>query len=167
MNSTSQKSPNSVAADVAEATLRLIVTQPAPEGLEVRIKAKLCATPRSGSVLPWPKTPALGLNWMHGALARSAAAAAIVLVVVAGGWGVYSHVQPAASPKAMVMPHASAPGGFSSAGAMRTPNTLDGPVLSHSLTATPVASQGRRATAKAARRRASTLPASRHRKSAK
>jgi hypothetical protein len=75
---------------------------------------------------------------MHGTLARSAAAAAIVCVVVGGGWGVYSRVQPAQTPKAVAMPpRVAAPGGFSSAGAMRTPQTLDGPVLAHRMTAAP------------------------------
>jgi hypothetical protein len=35
------------------------------------------------------------------------------------------------------MPHASASGGFSGAGAMRTPQTLNGPVVAHPATAQP------------------------------
>lgn len=35
------------------------------------------------------------------------------------------------------MPRGSAPGGFSNAGAMRTPNTLNGPVLSQPVTVQP------------------------------
>jgi hypothetical protein len=46
-----------------------------------------------------------------------------------GGWGVYSRVQPAQSPKVIAMPQrVNTPGGFSNAGAMRTPQTLNGPV---------------------------------------
>ena len=60
---------------------------------------------------------------------RGAAAAAIVFVVVGGGWGVYLRVQPVQAPKVIAMPRVSAGGGFSSAGAMRTPQTLNGPVL--------------------------------------
>jgi hypothetical protein len=75
---------------------------------------------------------------MHGTLARSAAAAAIVAVVIGGGWGVYSRVQPAQPARAITVPlHTSAQSGFSSAGAMRTPQTLDGPVLAHRMTAAP------------------------------
>jgi hypothetical protein len=61
---------------------------------------------------------------------RSAAAAAIVFVVVGGGWGVYSRVQQPQAAKVITMPaRVAAPGGFSNAGAMRTPNTLNGPVV--------------------------------------
>ena len=60
---------------------------------------------------------------------RTAAAAAIVFVVAGGGWGVYTRVQ-------QVQPSqgdrrcprgCQRPDGFSSAGAMRTPETLPGP----------------------------------------
>ncbi|MGB7546973.1 MAG: hypothetical protein WBM14_04420, partial [Terracidiphilus sp.] len=69
------------------------------------------------------------------ATARGAAAAAIVFVVAGGGWGVYSRVQPAQATKVIAMPRVAAPSGFSSAGAMRTPQTLNGPVLAHPLSA--------------------------------
>jgi hypothetical protein len=61
---------------------------------------------------------------------RTAAAAAIVFVVAGGGWGVYTHVQNAQQgqpAKVIVMPRVLQPGGFSGAGAMRTPQTLPGP----------------------------------------
>jgi hypothetical protein len=58
---------------------------------------------------------------------RTAAAAAIVFVVAGGGWGVYTHVQHGQPGKVIVMPRAMQPGGFSGAGAMRTPQTLPGP----------------------------------------
>lgn len=110
-----------------EETLRLIASAPAPEGLEERVKAKLKAAPRQARVLSWPARTHRNSNWM-----RSAAAAAIVFVVVGGGWGVYSRVQTAAPARVIGMPpRVSAPGGFSSAGAMRTPQTLNGPVVTH------------------------------------
>lgn len=121
----------------AEATLRLIAGLPAPEGLEDRVKAALRAAPRTAQVLPWPSAPAPGQGWLGSALVRGAAAAAIVFVVAGGGWSVYSHVQPARTPNALAMPHMAAPGGFSSAGAMRTPQTLSGPVLKHPVTVAP------------------------------
>jgi hypothetical protein len=62
---------------------------------------------------------------------RSAAAAAIVFVVAGGGWGIYSRVQKPQSATVIVMPHPGAPGGFSNAGAMHTPKTLNGPVVAH------------------------------------
>ncbi|MGB6691985.1 MAG: hypothetical protein WBE76_29435 [Terracidiphilus sp.] len=106
----------------ADATLRLIAGLPAPEGLEDRVHARLRSAPRTGRVLEWPGTFRAESAWM-----RSAAAAAIAFVVVGGGWGVYSRVQPA---KVIAMPpHLASPGGFTNAGAMRTPQTLNRPVL--------------------------------------
>jgi hypothetical protein len=59
---------------------------------------------------------------------RTAAAAAIVFVVAGGGWGVYTRVEHNQPAKVIVMPaRMPAPGGFSGAGAMRTPLTLPGP----------------------------------------
>jgi hypothetical protein len=61
---------------------------------------------------------------------RTAAAAAIVFVVAGGGWGVYTHVQHGQNGqpgKVIVMSRTLQPGGFSGAGAMRTPQTLPGP----------------------------------------
>jgi hypothetical protein len=125
--------PRSNAAS-AEDTLRLIARLSAPAGLEDRLMAGLHSPPRRGRLLQWPAILHPGSSWM-----RSAAAAAIVLVVAGGGWGIYTRVQPAqpAQPaKLLVMPRAGAGSGFSSAGAMRTPQTLQGPVV-----AEPVASQ--------------------------
>ena len=114
--------------DAAESTLRLIASLPAPDGLEDRIQAALKAAPRPARILQWPSAFRPGGNWM-----RSAAAAAIVFVVAGGGWGVYSRVQPAqpSQPAHLLVmpPHAGAAAGFSSAGAMRTPQTLTGPVV--------------------------------------
>lgn len=124
----------------AEETLRLIARIPAPAGLEERVQAglraaRLSAAPGTGSrnarILSWPVHPRLESSWM-----RSAAAAAIVFVVVGGGWGVYSRVQPVQPARVIVLPpRVAAPGGFSSAGAMRTPQTLNGPVVTHPATA--------------------------------
>lgn len=109
----------------AEETLRLIASLPAPEGLELRVRAGLSTHSLPGRVLAWPKPIQTGGNWI-----RAAAAAAIVFVVAGGGWGVYSRVQPGPSAKVIVLPpRAQVPGGFSSAGAIRTPRTLSGPVL--------------------------------------
>jgi hypothetical protein len=126
----------------AEETLRLIASLPAPEGLEERVHAglraaRLSAAPgrvsKTARVLSWPVHARLESNWM-----RSAAAAAIVFVVVGGGWGVYSRVQPAQPVRTVVLPpRVAAPGGFSSAGAMRTPQTLNGPVVTHKATVAP------------------------------
>ncbi len=122
----------------AETSLRLIASLPAPAGLEDRVKAGLRVAPRTGQVLRWPSRAGMGGGWMQGKAMRAAAAAAIVFVVAGGGWGVYSRVQPAQSPKVIAMPQRMGvgigSGGFSSAGAMRTPQTLDGPVLAHPVT---------------------------------
>lgn len=123
------------AADSLEETLRLLAHAPVPEGLAERVQAALQNPPRAGRVLSWPRRLALENGWM-----RAAAAAAIVFVVAGGGWGVYSRVRPAGPTAGAVTapPRAVAPGGFSSAGAIRTPQTLNGPVLTHPLAPRPV-----------------------------
>jgi len=129
--STQYNSLNDANARSGEDTLRLIATLPVPGGLEDRIKSRLKSAPGSGRVLLWPSSLAIGAS----STVRSAAAAAIVFVVVGGGWGVYSHVKPAMESRVIVMPRQVEgnrdAGSFSSAGAMRTPQTLNGPVLTH------------------------------------
>ncbi len=119
--------PNSVApisiADAkqdAEATLRLIAALPSPEGLENRVIAGIRSAPRSGRIFSWPGVLNPAESWL-----RTAAAAAIVFVIVGGGWGVYSRVQPNSSAAAPPVTGA----GFSSAGAVRVPQTLPAPVV--------------------------------------
>jgi hypothetical protein len=119
-----------IVADSAEATLRLIANLPAPDGLPDRAIARVIAAletaPPTARVLRWPAV------WQPaGSFMRGAAAAAIVFVVAGGGWGIYTRIQPSQPARVIVMPpRIPAPGGFSSAGAMRTPQTLNGPVLS-------------------------------------
>ena len=109
----------------AEATLRLLANLPAPEGLEDRVMVSLKTAPRTARVLHWPSVLQPTGSWMRGA-----AAAAIVFVVAGGGWGVYTRVQPSQPARVLVMPaRAGAAAGFSSAGAMRTPQTLNGPFV--------------------------------------
>ena len=132
----------------AEETLRLIATLPAPAGLEDRIKSRLESAPRTGQVLHWPSAHKGGGGWVRSSTARAAAAAAIVFVVVGGGWGVYSRVQPPMQPRVIVMPpRVNGAGGFSSAGAMRTPQTLNGPVVTHQATDATVDDKSNGATA--------------------
>ena len=112
-----------------EETLRLIARLSAPVGLEDRIQAGLRVAPRTASrttlILAWPTALRLESAWL-----RTAAAAAIVAVVVGGGWVVSSRVQSAQPAQAITIPqHGGSQGGFSSAGAMRTPQTLNGPVV--------------------------------------
>lgn len=114
-------------AGAAEATLRLIARLPAPVGLEERVRAGLAARPRGGRVLAWPAVLSLESGWM-----RAAAAAAIMFVVAGGGWGVYSRMEQRQPPRVIVLaPRGPAQGGFASAGAVRTPQTLNGPVVAH------------------------------------
>ncbi|MGO9776171.1 MAG: hypothetical protein ACLQGT_15830 [Terracidiphilus sp.] len=125
----------------AEETLRLIARLSAPEGLEERVQTGLRAASHTTlgrvRILQWPVALRLDNAWMQSSLARMAAAAAIVAVVVGGGWGVISRVQPAQPARAIAIPpRASAQGSFSSAGAMRTPQTLNGPVVAQTATAT-------------------------------
>jgi hypothetical protein len=111
-----------------EATLHLVTHAPVPEGLEKRVNASLATTPRRGRMLEWPIAGAWVSGWM-----RAAAAAAIVVVVAGGGWGVFRHAQqhPPTKVVAMPAPQVTAPaaGGFSSAGAVRTPQTVKGPAV--------------------------------------
>jgi len=121
-----------IVADQVEATLRLIARLPAPDGLEDRVVAGLKTAPRTARVLHWPAVLRPTGTWMRGA-----AAAAIVFVVAGGGWGIYTRVQPTQPARVIAMPpRVGAGGGFSNAGAMRTPQTLNGPVI-----ANPVAAQ--------------------------
>ena len=108
----------------AEATLRLIACLPVPKDLEERLMDGLRSAHRRGRILHWPS-----LLHPTGSWVRGAAAAAIVFVVAGGGWGIYTRVQPGQPAKVIVMPRAGAGSGFSSAGAMRTPQTVKGPVI--------------------------------------
>jgi hypothetical protein len=140
---------NSTAPSAAEETLRLIAHLPAPEGIEDRVLAGLLSRPRTGRILAWPALPRLESNWM-----RSAAAAAIVFVVAGGGWGIYSRVQQPQTARVFALPpRVAAPSGFSSAGAMRTPQTLNGPLLAHPVTAQPAQAKTPARTAKKRMRR--------------
>jgi hypothetical protein len=116
-----------------EDTLRLIASLPAPEGLADRVQNGLRHAPPTARVLDWrnPLRPSGG--WMQSTMARGAAAAAIVCVVAGGGWRIYSRVQPVPAAKVVAIPPRVTPGrnGFSQAGAKRVPQTLDGPVLTH------------------------------------
>ena len=120
--------------NAAEATLRLIATLPAPQGLEERVIAGMQSAPRPARVLYWPGTVSsrgalVQRGWIRGGWMRGAAAAAIVFAVAGGGWGIYTRVQPSQPGKMLVMPRSGVPGGFSGAGAIRTPETLHGPVV--------------------------------------
>jgi hypothetical protein len=118
-----------------EAVLRQIAQVPAPPGLEERMQACLRQAPRRESL--WQRC-AVALfgdllresDWLHSGAMRAAAAVAVAAVVLGGGWGVTAHLGPAAFPQnARQGPVLTAPGGFSSAGAIRTPQTLQGPVV--------------------------------------
>jgi hypothetical protein len=140
-------------ASSVHTTLRSIAELPPPLGLEDRLHASLRAElhgrPRFGmpkaQVLAWPAPHSAQTCWLHSSLLRAAAAAAIVAIVLGGGWGIVSRFQPATTAKGAPLPNrAVGPGGFSSAGAMRTPQTLHGPVVlpgmapAHTLSGVPV-----------------------------
>jgi hypothetical protein len=134
----------------AEETLRVVAGLPAPAGLEDRVRAALhlasidfagledsqrpengsgesgAGIDRRGRVLAWPAALKPQTSWM-----RTAAAAAIVFVVAGGGWGVYTRVEQNRPARILVMPpRIGASGGFSGAGAVRTPQTLTRPTVS-------------------------------------
>ena len=120
----------------AEETLRLIASLPAPDGLADRVQAKLRSEPRAFSLgRPLTLTPG---GWMYSPVLRGAAAAAIVCLVAGGGWRIYSHIQLAPiGPSSVAPARIGTGGGFSSAGAMRTPDNLNGPVLTHAIVPKP------------------------------
>jgi hypothetical protein len=116
-------------------TLRLIARLSPPEGLAERVQDGLrtATAPNKARILAWPTALRLDSAWM-----RSAAAAAIVAVVIGGSWRVYSRVQSIEPTRAITVPlHLSTQGGFSSAGAMRTPQTLNGPIVAPSIVVHP------------------------------
>ena len=132
-----RETDNSIVQD-AEATLRLVASLPAPAGLEDRVRAALASAAqkhKSGRVLAWPAgSGGAGNAWL-----RSAAAAAVVFVIAGGGWSVYSRVQPWQPVRVTPLPMSGgAQGGFGGAGAMRTPQTLNGPVITHAVKGAPV-----------------------------
>ena len=123
-NGTVSRAPHGGTLGEVDATLRMIAKAPVPPGLEDRVVAGVLAAPRTGRVLAWPHPRRVG-NWM-----RNTAAAAIVLAVGGGGWGIYSHVQPKEQTGAIAAPRVVVqPGAFSSAGVIRRPQTVNGPVL--------------------------------------
>jgi hypothetical protein len=115
----------------AEETLRLVAKLPALNGLAERVQARLAATPPRTSLLG---SSGFSLNgWMLTPVLRGCAAAAIVLLVTGGGFAILSRVQPSPSAKAVEQPaRIGNSGSFSTGGAMRTPDTLKGPVLAPS-----------------------------------
>jgi len=139
---------DSSASDASlDSTLRLIARLTPPAGLEDRIHAGLqaelqasrfrVASPK-GRVLVWPASQPAAVSWFHSRPARTAAAMAIVAVVLGGGWGIASRVKPTTTAGGPALPNrAAGPGGFSSAGAMRTPQTLHGPVVVPGLVQSP------------------------------
>jgi hypothetical protein len=160
---TNPHNPNSskFANGSAEETLRIVASLPAPAGLEDRVHTTLrdahhrnlrpgmdgAEADRRGRVLAWPTALKPQSSWM-----RTAAAAAIVFVVVGGGWGVYTRVEQNLPAKVLIMPpRVGAQGGFSSAGAIRTPQTIPGPVAPQ----TPQAKAAKKSSAKAAPQAAS------------
>lgn len=130
MNSPTKNDPGSAAISPAEETLRLIARLPVPEALVSRVQAGLRARQMQAAEQSRWSRPWWLHRWIDSTALRAAAAAIIVAIVAGGGWQIYSHVQPAQEPEAVTVPaRVGNGGGFSSAGAMRTPDTLKGPVL--------------------------------------
>lgn len=133
MNSERKNEFSSGPISAAEESLRLIAKLPAPEGLVDRVQQSLRRAPRRARVFEWPST------YRYAVAMRGAAAAAIVLMVAGGGWSIYSHVQPLPAGPVVVAPARIGGNGFSSAGAMRKPDSPSGPVLTHAVTPPAVA----------------------------
>lgn len=132
-----------------EETLRLIARAPVPAGLKERVHAALMeAAPHPaarGNVVEWPAAIAPSAFWAASGWMRAAAAAAIVVAVAGGGWGVYQRVERPTA-KVIVMPAAqpATSGAFSSAGAIRTPQTVKGLVVVQPVTKTTGKKQARK-----------------------
>lgn len=155
---TSLSGAEAAARQELDETLRLLAQAPAPPGLEERVHAALQrVAPRQSRVLAWPGALEPSSFVASSGWLRAAAAAAIVCVVAGGGWGVYLHVQHPVS-RMLVIPEvrpATAPAGFSSAGAMRTPPTVKGPLVVQ-----PAPAARKKARKKAAAKPAAQQPAS-------
>lgn len=181
---TGQKPANRASAEF-EATLRLIAALPAPEGLADRVQAQLQAAslhaaglrtasataPASAQILRWPAALRPASGWTQSAPARMAAAAAIVFAVLGGGWGVSTFVAsrvPSAHPDSASAAPArmNAPGGFSTAGAMRTPQTLNRPIVAPAATAQRQAIQAANQAADQTPKPLTTKKSARHGKTA-
>ena len=138
-----------------EDTLRLLAGLPAPEGLESRVHASLRNAPRQARVLAWPLVLRADAAWV-----RATAAAAIVMVVAGGGWGIYSKVQPLQQGKLPAVPaRVSAPSGFSGAGMVSTPKTIEGPVVTAPPKTTPAKSVQKKSRKRSAASSVRTTPA--------
>jgi hypothetical protein len=122
-----------------EDTLHLIAGLPAPEGLADRVRERLHAAPQPARILIWrgPLRPPGG--WLHSALVRGFAAAAIVCVVAGGGWRICSRVEPGVKVEMTPVPVSPVPKGFALTGEKHVPETLQGPVLNHSVQQPPAA----------------------------
>lgn len=152
--------PNSEAIRDAESTLRLIANLPAPRGIEDRVIARVRSAPHAGSVLNFPSLLSPADNWM-----RAAAAAAIAFLVVGGGWGVYLRIQQGGV--AVTIPQASHSNGFSNAGAVRVPQTLQAPIVTEPSLVQPAADKAVKEPGKAeppAKRKASSVSRSKAQK---
>ena len=127
MNPTPQN-PSGAESRSWEATLHLIAHAPVPEGIEDRVHAALKTAPHSARLLAWP-TSWTESGWAAGWM-RAVAAAAIAVIVAGGGWSVYTRVQhPSGKALAVPVVQTGPAAGFSSAGAIRTPQTVKGTVL--------------------------------------
>jgi hypothetical protein len=118
----------------AEETLRLLARLDAPEGLEERVQESLrgaaVATAHKARILSWPAWLRPSSGWMQSAPMRAAAAMAIVAVVVGGGWIVASRLPASQPATALALPaQTGTRQGFSTGEAIRTPKTLDRPIV--------------------------------------
>jgi hypothetical protein len=149
-----------------EMTLRMIARLSVPDGLEDRVQAGLRTVSPKARILRWPEALRLDTTWMQNQawmqnLARVAAAAAIAALVIGGSWSISSRFQPSQPTSAVATPlRGASQGGFSSAGAMRTPQTLNGPIVTHpALTATQKAKPSAKHAAKSSVRQVKIVPA--------
>jgi hypothetical protein len=130
------KTPEEIAEETTRETLRLLAEAPVPVGMETRLLAKLREQPQPRRVLRWP----LRVQLAESAGMRAAAAALLVALLAGGGWGIAALTRPAQQAGASRESVRPALGGegFSTAGAMRTPQTLKGPAVPMTVAAPPV-----------------------------
>jgi len=117
-------------------TLHLLAQAEIPAGLEVRLKANLrkaASEPRPAKVLSWPQSGNAAIaNVASSAFGWHRAVAAIFLAAAILGcaWSVLwqQKTRSASIEQSHPMVRPLPAGGFSNAGAMRTPRTLEGPM---------------------------------------
>jgi len=158
----SRKEPTGFDLSALDEALKALTCQQAPEGLEDRIEARLrqaLAAERTHTSLLQrlqlkfaELSEGLQANWMQSNALRGSMAVLLAALVIGSGYQIANRSNTAQSP-ALAPTAPQSNGGFNSAGAVRTPHTIDGPLLP---TETPAANAAQPQVASAAKAKPAT-----------